>query len=99
MLAQSELLWYMATMLTVPEAARRTKRSPETVRQWIRSGRLEASRIGPQYLIDEKDLARLARDTTLPLATSWQGTATGERMPDVVAAIRSSRRARRLADC
>lgn len=81
-------------MLTVPEVARRTKRDPETVRRWIRSGRLKATRIGTQHLIDEEDLARLESDSTLPLPTSWQRTATGERMPDVVAAIRSSRAAR-----
>jgi len=81
-------------MLTVPEAARRTKRNPETVRRWIRSGRLKATRIGTQHLIDEDDLARLASDSTLPLPATWQRTATGERMPDVLAAIRSSRAAR-----
>jgi excisionase family DNA binding protein len=81
-------------MLTVPEAARRTERDPETVRRWIRSGRLKAIRIGTQHLIDEEDLARLASDFTLPLPASWQRTATGERMPDVLAAIRSSRAAR-----
>jgi len=81
-------------MLTVPEAARRAKRDPETVRRWIRSGRLRATRIGTQHLIDEEDLARLENDTTLPLPTSWNRSATGERMPDVVAAIRSSRAAR-----
>lgn len=81
-------------MLTVPEAARRTKRDPETVRRWIRSGRLKATRIGTQHLIDEDDLARLESDSTLALPPAWQRTATGERMPDVVAAIRSSRAAR-----
>ncbi len=81
-------------MLTVPEAARRTKRNPETVRRWIRSGRLKATRIGTQHLIDEEDLARLTSDATLPLPKSWQRTATGERMPNIVAAIRSSRAAR-----
>ncbi len=81
-------------MLTVPEAARRTKRDPETVRRWIRSGRLKATRIGTQHLIDEEDLARLESEATVPLPSSWQRTATGERMPDVVAAIRSSRAAR-----
>ena len=81
-------------MLTVPEAARRTKRDPETVRRWIRSGRLRATRIGTQHMIDEDDLTRLTRDGTLPIPTSWQRTATGERMPDVLAAIRSSRATR-----
>ena len=81
-------------MLTVPEAARRTKRDPETVRRWIRSGRLKATRIGTQHFIDEDDLAGLTGDATVPVPASWQRTATGERMPDVVAAIRSSRATR-----
>ena len=81
-------------MLTVPEAARRTRRDPETVRRWIRSGRLKATRIGTQHLIEESDLARLESDSTLSLPPAWQRTATGERMPDVIAAIRSSRAAR-----
>lgn len=50
-------------MLTVPEAARRLQRNPETIRRWIREGKLEAQRVGTQYLVDEADLpgARLAR--------------------------------------
>ncbi|HAC47358.1 MAG TPA: hypothetical protein DCF65_15010 [Chloroflexi bacterium] len=81
-------------MLTVPEAARRTKRDPETVRRWIRSGRLKATRVGTQHLIDETDLDRLTRGSTLSLPPSWRRTATGEPMPDVLAAIRSSRTGR-----
>ncbi len=81
-------------MLTVPEAARWTRRDPETVRRWIRSGRLKATRIGTQHLIDEEDLARVVSDAPLPLPASWQKTATGERMPHVLAAIRSSRAGR-----
>jgi excisionase family DNA binding protein len=81
-------------MLTVPEAARRTKRDPETVRRWIRSGRLRATKIGTQHLIDEADLARLTSDASLPLPAPWRRTTTGEPMPDVVAAIRSSRTGR-----
>jgi len=50
-------------MLTVPDAARRIHRNPETIRRWIREGKLEAQRVGTQYLIDEADLpgARPAR--------------------------------------
>ena len=82
-------------MLTVPEAARRTKRDPETVRRWIRSGRLKATKIGTQHLIDEKDLAALTEAlTVLPLPAGWRRTATREAMPDVVAVIRSSRAGR-----
>lgn len=46
-------------MLTVPEAAARTGRSPETIRRWIRAGKLPATKVGTQHVIDEHDLARL----------------------------------------
>lgn len=82
-------------MLTVPQAARRTKRDPETVRRWIRSGRLKATKIGTQHMIDEGDLAAFTEaDAVLPLPAGWRRTATKEPMPDVIAAIRSSRAAR-----
>ncbi len=82
-------------MLTVPEAARRTKRDPETVRRWIRSGRLRATKIGTQHLIDEADLAEVTdARSTLPLPSGWRRTADRGPMPDVVAAIRVSRTAR-----
>jgi excisionase family DNA binding protein len=44
-------------MLTVPEAARRANRDPETVRRWIRAGKLPARKVGTQHVIDEDDLA------------------------------------------
>ena len=43
-------------MLTVPEAARRVGRNPETIRRWIRAGRLRATKLGTQHLIEETDL-------------------------------------------
>ena len=48
-------------MLTVPEAARRATRNPETIRRWIREGKLPSWRVGTQYLIDEDDLADAIR--------------------------------------
>ncbi len=82
-------------MLTVPEAARRTKRDPETVRRWIRSGRLRATRIGTQHMIDEADLAEVVEEKTiLALPPGWRRTAAHGPMPDVVAAVRASRTAR-----
>jgi excisionase family DNA binding protein len=81
-------------MLTVPEAARRSRRDPETVRRWIRSGRLRATRIGTQHLIEESDLDRLTGPSSLALPNGWRRTATGEPMPDVIAAIRASRTGR-----
>lgn len=44
-------------MLTVPEVARLMHRNPETIRRWIREGKLPASKVGTQHVIDENDLA------------------------------------------
>jgi excisionase family DNA binding protein len=77
-------------MLTVPEAASRVGRDPETVRRWIRSGLLPAHKVGTQHVIDEEDLAVLERGS-LPVPDFLGRTSTGEPMPDVVAAVRRSR--------
>jgi len=47
--------------LTVPEAARRVGRNPETIRRWIRAGKLPSRRVGTQHVIDEEDLADAIR--------------------------------------
>lgn len=80
-------------MLTVPEAARRAMRNPETIRRWIREGKLRATKVGTQHTIDDRDLdAFLAEDDeALPLPPEWGRTITGEPMPNVVALIRQSR--------
>ncbi len=79
-------------MLTVPEAARRVGRNPETIRRWIRSGRLRSQKIGTQHLIEEDDLAQaIGRSGSLPLPKGWETTWTGEPMPDVVALVREVR--------
>ena len=80
-------------MLTVPEAAKRAGRDPETIRRWIRLGRLRARKVGTQHVIEEDDLeATLAvGGEMLPLPKSWRVTASGAPMPNVVAAIRRSR--------
>lgn len=82
-------------MLTVPQAAKRAGRDPETVRRWIRAGRLRSQRIGTQHLIDEADLDALLDDgSALPLPRSLRTTWTGRDMPDPVALIREIRDAR-----
>jgi excisionase family DNA binding protein len=79
-------------MLTVPDAAKRAGRDPETIRRWIRLGKLRARKIGTQHVIEEADLeAALDRTDTLPLPESWRLTASGRPMPNVVAAIQRSR--------
>jgi excisionase family DNA binding protein len=81
-------------MITVPEAARRIGRNPETVRRWIREGRLPAQRVGTQHLVGEQDLAALTSEQVLPLPPGWERTVTGEPMPDWVGLIRRSRAGR-----
>lgn len=83
-------------MLTVPEAARRVGKNPETVRRWIRAGKLPAIRIGTQHVIDEDDLALvLAGVTGRP-----SSTAGGAPMVDWTSVVRWSRveRAARLSE-
>lgn len=70
-------------MLTVPEAARRTGRNPETIRRWIRSGRLRAQRVGTQHVIAESDLQAASDPSALAPLPAWlRTTASGEPMPD-----------------
>jgi len=79
--------------LTVPEAARRTGRNPETIRRWIREGRLAARKVGTQHVIEEHDLDLVAAPDveTVPLPPAWRITLTGEPMPDWVALVRQGR--------
>ncbi len=80
-------------MLTVPEAARRTGRNPETIRRWIREGRLRATKVGTQHVIDEAALDEMVetRSDRVPLPDEWQTTFWGGPMPDFVAIVRSQR--------
>ncbi len=79
--------------VTVPEVARRLDRNPETIRRWIREGKLHSQKVGMQHLVSEEDLARLVAPGAemLPLPEAWQRTASGAPMPNVVSAVRRSR--------
>jgi hypothetical protein len=46
----------------VREAARRIHRSPETVRRWIWSGRLQAAKRGNTYYVDVMQLEGIAAE-------------------------------------
>jgi excisionase family DNA binding protein len=79
-------------MLTVPEAARRTGRNPETIRRWIRSGRLRSQKVGTQHLIDERDLEALVDgDWRASLPEGWRRTWWGAPMPNWARIIREDR--------
>ena len=83
-------------MLTVPQAARRVGKDAETVRRWIRSGKLRARRVGTQHIIEEDDLRAIApgKGAQLPVPAEWRRTWTGEPMPNVVRLIERSRKGR-----
>lgn len=80
-------------MITVPEAARRARKDPETIRRWIRGGRLRAQKIGTQHVIDEADLELILEDDELPVPASWGWSVTrdGTPMPNLVAILRRQR--------
>ncbi len=78
-------------MLTVPEAARRVGRNPETIRRWIRDGRLRSQRVGTQHLVDEEALDALVVATELIPSARDDRTVTGEPMPNLLAGLRRSR--------
>lgn len=80
-------------MLTVPEAARRVRRNPETIRRWIREGKLPATKVGTQHILDERDLDAMMADVgdTVESPPEWQATFWGGPMPDYVSIIRRHR--------
>lgn len=74
---------YATAVLTVPEAARRTRRHPETIRRWIREGKLRARKVGTQHVIEESDLDTLLEDDVLDGFSHLEG--------QIVATIRGQR--------
>jgi excisionase family DNA binding protein len=59
--------------LTVPEAARRVGKNPETIRRWIWQGRLRSTKIGNQHFVEPDDLeAAAAGDRPPARDPHWQ---------------------------
>lgn len=82
-------------MMTVPEAARVAGRDPETIRRWIRSGKLRGSKVGTQHVIEESDLEALLHSAaSLPVPERWRRFESGRPQPDWVAAVARSRSSR-----
>jgi excisionase family DNA binding protein len=69
---------------------------PETVRRWIREGKLRSQKIGTQHLIDESELEELLDDggEMARLPEYLRRTASGAPMPNVVKWIHEVRRGR-----
>jgi excisionase family DNA binding protein len=80
-------------MLTVPEAARRANRNPETIRRWIRAGKLRSQKVGTQHVIDEADLDAILDDDDemLPLPEAWKYMEDGTPQPNWVKLLREDR--------
>lgn len=76
-------------MLTVPEAAQRAGRDPETIRRWIRSGRLRARKIGTQHVIEEADLESTISGSSLYVTLMSQNDGPGDYPFSVVLACNS----------
>jgi excisionase family DNA binding protein len=83
-------------MLTVEQAANRAGRSPQTVRRWIRDGRLPARTEGGRQVIDPADLDGVRDDLypMLPLPEEWQHLEDGTPAPNWVAVVALSRNGR-----
>jgi len=78
-------------MLTVPDAARRAGRDPETIRRWVRAGQLPARKVGTQHVIEEAHLEQMLASDSLPRPAWLRRTSTGEAMPDAVKFLRRHR--------
>lgn len=79
-------------MLTVPEAARRAGRDPETVRRWIRAGKLPSRKVGTQHVIEPGDLEDfLDTGDSLPVPPQWRELDDGTPQPNWVRLVRASR--------
>jgi len=80
-------------VLTVPQAAKKVGKDPETIRRWIRSRRLRAEKVGTQWVIDADDLDDLVDeddDEMWAPPGGWK-TVTGEPMPNWVRIAREDR--------
>ncbi|MGH2716593.1 MAG: helix-turn-helix domain-containing protein [Thermoleophilaceae bacterium] len=79
-------------MLDVAEAGRRLGRDPETIRRWIRAGRLRAQKVGNKHVIDEADLAAAADEPhSIGVPPELERFESGESQPDWVKLIHRSR--------
>jgi len=84
-------------MLTVPEAARYAGKNPETVRRWIREGKLHARKFGNQHVIDEDDLADTLRIAGVaPQPESLRAGRPASDVSDLIHDARAQRTARLL---
>lgn len=79
-------------LVTVPEAARRVGRNPETIRRWIRAGRLRSQKVGTQHLVEAEAVDALVDDRPVELPPAWSVADFGP-MPPWEQLVRDAREA------
>jgi excisionase family DNA binding protein len=81
-------------MLTVPEAAKIAGKNPETIRRWIRSGKLPARKFGTQHVVDEIALDELVNGIRAEGVPDWlrlESEANGVDVDEIVRMVRQDR--------
>jgi len=79
-------------VLTVVEAAQRVGRDPETIRRWIRAGRLRARRAGNRQVVAEDDLEAAAEEPrSIGVPPELDRFESGRPQPDWVKILHRSR--------
>lgn len=67
------------------------RRHPETIRRWIRAGRLRSEKVGTQHLVDRAQVEDAAGYEPLALPHEWTHLEDGTPMPDWQRMVRRSR--------
>jgi excisionase family DNA binding protein len=79
-----------AGMLTVRDAADEVGRTPETIRRWVWSGRLPASKRGNRLAVARDDLERVAGRASRSDLAAWVDQVTARRVGEAQAETRSA---------
>jgi excisionase family DNA binding protein len=77
-------------MLTVRDAADEVGRTPETIRRWVWSGRLPASKRGNRLTVARDDLERVAGRASRSDLAAWVDQLTAQRAGEAQAETRSA---------
>ncbi len=59
------ILWARVQCITVDDAAKSLSVQPDTIREWIKAGKLHASKVGREYIIRLVDLERMLTQNAL----------------------------------
>ncbi len=83
-------------VLTIRQAADHSGRGAETIRRWVRSGRLAAHRSDGRLWVHQEELDALLARPTHELPAGWTRTSWETRQPDWVGELRRARGGRKL---